>query len=86
MPAISRFFGIVIAMFYADHNPPHFHARYGEQEAVVEIDTLALLAGKLSPKARALVVEWAAMHQDELRKNWNRARRGEALEAIEPLD
>ena len=61
MPPISRFFGIVIAMFYADRNPPHFHARYGEQEAVVEIDTLALLAGELSPKARALVVEWAAM-------------------------
>lgn len=58
MPPISRFFGIVIAMFYADHNPPHFHARYGDQEAVVEIDTLALVAGELSPKARALVVEW----------------------------
>lgn len=86
MPAISRFFGIVIAMFYADHNPPHFHARYGEQQAVVEIETLALIAGELSPKARALVVEWAAIHRDELRQNWVRARDGEPLEAIEPLD
>jgi hypothetical protein len=86
MPAISRFFGIVIAMFYADHNPPHFHARYGEQEAVFEIDTLALLAGELSPKARALVAEWASIHEDELRDNWERARKGEPLEAIEPLD
>ena len=86
MPAISRFFGIVIAMFYADHNPPHFHVRYGEQQAVVDIETLSVIAGALSPRARALVIEWAALHQEELRKNWTRARAAEPLEAISPLE
>ena len=85
MPEISRFYGIVIRMFYDDHNPPHFHAQYGEQEAVVEIASLAVIAGYLSPRARGLVVEWAVLHQDELRVNWTRAEARERPARIEPL-
>lgn len=66
MPEICRFFGIIIAVFYEDHPPPHFHVRYGNQQAIVSIETLHVLEGRLSPRVLALVVEWAAMHRDEL--------------------
>lgn len=59
MPEISRFYGIVIKMFYNDHPPPCFHAEYGEDEIVVNINTLAVIAGKLAPRATGLVMEWA---------------------------
>ena len=64
MPEISRFYGIVIAMFYNDHTPPHFHARYGDQRAIISIDTLTVLRGRLSPRLLGLVTEWAALHQE----------------------
>jgi hypothetical protein len=86
MPRISEFFGIVIAMFYNDHAPPHFHARYGEHEALIVIDTLATLRGSLPRRALALVLEWAAEHRHELASDWERARRGEPLAPIAPLD
>jgi hypothetical protein len=86
MPEVSRFFGIVVAMYYNDHEPPHFHARYGKQKATVEIETLNVLKGKLSPRVRGLVVEWAALHQDELRENWELARQQATLHWIEPLE
>lgn len=86
MPEISRFFGIVIAMFYNDHPPPHFHARYGKQRAIIDIGTLTVLEGSLSPRVLGLVVEWAAQHQHELRANWDRARRHAALTPIQPLE
>ena len=60
MPEISRFFGIIIAMFYDDHAPPHFHVRYGEQKAIITIDTLTISQGWLAPRAHGLVMEWAA--------------------------
>ena len=63
MPEISRFFGMIIAMFYDDHAPPHFHVRYGGQRAIIAIDTLG-----------ALVTEWATQHQEELRQDWELAR------------
>ena len=85
MPEICRFYGIIIRMFYNDHGPPHFHAQYGEQEAVVEIESLAVIAGYLSPRARGLVVEWAFLHQDELLANWMRAEAFERPAKIEPL-
>ena len=66
MPEISRFFGIIIAMFYNEHNPPHFHARYGEHKVEVDIQTLSVLAGKFPPRALGLVIDWASRHQDEL--------------------
>ena len=68
MPEISRFFGMIIAMYYDDNAPPHFHVRYGEQKAIVAIESLAVIQGKLSPKALGLVMEWAA--QLSTRKNY----------------
>ena len=86
MPEISRFFGMIIAMFYDDHAPPHFHVRYGDQRGVVAIDTLGMLRGHLTPRALALVTEWAAQHRDELRTNWERARKHAPLEPVPPLE
>jgi len=85
MPEIARFYGIVIKMFYEDHNPPHFHAIYGEYEVLIDISTLAVFAGNLPPRALGLVIEWATQHQDELLNNWERARVQESLSKIEPL-
>jgi hypothetical protein len=84
MPELSRFFGIVIRMFYSDHEPAHFHAIYGEHEALIEIETLAVFRGTL-PR-RALALEWATFHRTELRDDWTRARNGGVLSAIAPLD
>lgn len=85
MPEISRFYGIVIKMHYNDHPPPHFHAEYGGDQMLVSIDTLAVIAGKLSPHATGLVMEWAIQHQDELRTVWNQARNMQPLDRILPL-
>jgi len=86
MPEISRFFGMVIAMFYNDHAPPHFHVRYGEQRAIVGIDSASLISGSLSPRVLGLVVEWTTLHRSELLDNWNRARRMDPLADIAPLE
>jgi hypothetical protein len=86
VPEISRFFGIVVAMFYNDHPPPHFHVRYGSQRAILDIETLSVLDGALSPRALGLVVEWAAQHRPELHANWERARRHARLSPIPPLE
>ena len=85
MPEISRFFGIVIKMFLSDHAPPHLHAEYSGQEALVTIETLEVLCGWLPRRALALVLEWAAVHRDELRADWERARSGQRLTPIPPL-
>jgi hypothetical protein len=85
VPELSRFFGIVIRMYPNDHLPPHFHAVYGEHEALIEIETLAVYRGEVPRRVLALVLEWAALHRDELRNDWNLARSGEPLVAIEPL-
>jgi hypothetical protein len=88
MPRISAFYGIVIWMYHDEihhRGRPHFHASYGDDEASVDLQTLAVLAGELPPRALRLVVEWARAHQDELRANWERARRHEPLQPIEPL-
>ena len=68
MPRISAFYGIVIAMYYRDHAPPHFHAVYGEYEATIVIATLSVLTGELPRRALRLVEEWAQLHQAELGK------------------
>ncbi len=86
MPELSRFFGIVIRMFYNDHEPAHFHASYGEHEVLIEILTLIVLRGFLPPRALALVREWAGLHRTELVEDWQRARAGEVLTSIEPLE
>jgi len=85
MPEISRFFGIVIAMFFDDHNPPHFHARYGSYSIAVRIEDFAILEGYLPPKALGLVIEWADIHKEELLKDWELARDQKPLFPIEPL-
>jgi hypothetical protein len=86
VPEISRFLGIVIAIYYRDHAPPHFHARYGEQEIRVEITTGHILSGRFPLRARRLVLEWRALHESELRANWRAARRRKPLRPIEPLE
>ena len=86
MPEVTRFFGIVIRMYFNDHEPAHFHAEYGEFEALIEIDTLATLRGALPPRAMALVLDWAAVHRRELRFDWEQARSGNPLQPVAPLD
>ncbi len=73
-------------MFYMDHEPPHFHARYGDQRAIVGIESLVVLQGVLSPRALGMVMEWAALHRAELLENWQRARAQEPLQPIAPLE
>ena len=85
MPEICRFYGIIIRMFYDDHNPPHFHAFYGDDEALININTLAVFAGGIPARALGLVVEWASMHQNELRRDWELARNQQKPDMIEPL-
>jgi hypothetical protein len=86
MPEISRFFGIVITMYYLDHEPPHFHVRYGEQRAVISIGTLTVLYGHLSPRVLGLVMEWAAMNQSKLTEDWELAKQNKPLFPIQPLE
>lgn len=85
MPEISRFYGIVIRMFFDDHNPPHFHAIYGEDEAWISISTLAVFHGSLPSRALGLVIEWASMHRKELERNWELLRQQAMPEKIAPL-
>jgi hypothetical protein len=73
MPEISRFYGIVVRMYYGDHPPPHFHVSYAEHAAKIDIDSLSIIAGKLPARALGLTIEWAALHQQELRDAFNRA-------------
>ena len=85
MPELSRFYGIVIKMYFADHAPPHFHAEYGDAESLISIETLAAFAGRLPPSALGIVTEWAALHQNELRDAWGKASNLESVEKIDPL-
>lgn len=85
MPRISAFYGIVIYMYFNEHNPPHFHAVYGEYQVEIAIESLAILEGKFPPKALGLVMEWAAQHQEELLTNWNDLRRDGTWHTIAPL-
>jgi len=85
VPTISQFFGTTIRMYYRDHAPPHFHAYYAEVSAVVAIDTLEVLEGRLPGRSYRMVLEWAVEHRVELRENWRRAREHLPLEPIAPL-
>jgi hypothetical protein len=85
MPELSRFFGIVIAMYYDEHPPPHFHAIHGGAKAEFAIDPPGLLKGDLSPRAVALVMEWASLHRDELLDAWEDRENGRRPRRIEPL-
>ena len=86
MPEVSRFFGIIITLYYNDHPPPHFHVRYGPQKAIVDIRNLTVLQGYLSSRVFNLVKEWATEHQSELFANWELARQSQPLEPINPLE
>ncbi len=86
VPEISRFFGIVVAMYYDDHLPPHFHVRYGEHRAILEIETAAALVGDPPHRVLGMVVEWATSHRAELEVNWDRARARAPLIPIQPLE
>lgn len=86
MPEISRFLGIVIKMFFDDHNPPHFHAEYGDETALIDIRGLSIFAGRLPPRVTGLVIEWATLHRQELLADWERAQARQALEKIAPLE
>jgi hypothetical protein len=85
MPTISEFFGILILMYYRDHAPPHFHAKYGEFEALIQISPLVVLKSNLPPKNLGLVIEWGHMHQQELMEEWNNAAANKKLQKIPPL-
>jgi hypothetical protein len=85
VPEICRFYGIIIYFYYNDHKPPHFHAVYGEHEALITIDTLSVYAGYLPPRASGLAIEWASIHQEELKKVWEQAMEHQRLDKIEPL-
>ena len=86
MPEISRFLGIVIRMYFLDHDPPHFHAAYAGAEAQIRIRPVGLLSGALPPRALALAVEWATLHQAELLENWRRLHTDEPPVKIAPLE
>ncbi len=86
MPTISRFFGIVIRMYFDDHGLPHFHAYYGRHAAKIEIETLQVTEGKLPRRALGLVLEWAAEHRQELLEDWQLAEAHRPLNEIAPLE
>ena len=85
MPELCRFYGIVVRMYFADHPPPHFHVSYGSHQAVLDVEALSVISGDLPARALGLVVEWATLHQDELRSAWRRAANHELPGKIEPL-
>lgn len=85
MPEISYFYGIRITINWQDHPPPHFHAAYGEAEALIDMNTLEIYQGALPPRALRLVREWATLHQSELLEDWNLAQAGRAVFRIAPL-
>ena len=86
MPELSRFYGIIIAMYYDDHVPPHFHIRYGRQRAIMAVDNLMIIEGDVSPRVRGLVTEWAASHREALQEDWDLARQHLPLKSIPPLE
>ena len=85
MPTISTFYGILIRMFFNDHAPPHFHARYGEFEAIIDIATLGVIEGDLPNRAFNLVREWAMIHRGELLEDWRLCRENSVPAKIDPL-
>ena len=85
MPRISSFFGMVIWMYWNDHNPPHFHATYGDFEILIRITDLSIYSGSLPSRAFGLLMEWASLHQNELMENWVLLKEEMSVKKIEPL-
>lgn len=86
MPTISIFFGIVVQMYWNDHNPPHYHAQYQGSRALIAIDTGEIIAGSMPSGARRILREWTARHRMELLANWERAKLQQPFEAIPGAD
>ena len=86
MPTISQFFGIIIQMFWNDHAPPHFHCQYGDYEAIVNIQTLELMEGKMPRRAENLILDWAELHQAELLEDWKLCEDKQQPKPIAPLE
>ena len=85
MPEIARFLGIIITMYYREHNPPHFHVKYNEYKAIFTIEDLKMIEGDLPKRVVSLVLEWAFAHREELVEDWNLAVENKPLKNIEPL-
>ena len=85
MPTISTFYGILIQMFWGDHAPPHFHARYSEYNGIIDINTLKMLEGDLPRRALNLILDWAELHQKELLLDWELCMKKQTPNKIEPL-
>lgn len=85
MPTISRFYGILIQMYFGDHAPPHFHALYGEFEVLINIRTFEAIRGDLPARAMALVLEWAHQHSYELMEDWELCNKNQSPMQIRPL-
>ncbi|MEW6481845.1 MAG: DUF4160 domain-containing protein [bacterium] len=85
MPIISRFFGIIIYMYWREHVPAHFHAKYGDEEVVVEIET-GRVTGYMSKRALSMVQEWRELHKEKLLNDWHLAEQNKPLKRIEPLE
>lgn len=85
MPTLSTFYGILIQMFWDDHAPPHFHVRYAEHRALIDIQTLGVIQGALPGRALAMVQEWAKLHQDELKEDWELCVQKQSPKKIAPL-
>lgn len=85
MPVISMFYGIIINMFYNDHAPPHFHAKYAEFKGIIDIQRLEMVKGNLPRRALELILDWAELHQAELLDDWNLCLEKQVPHKIEPL-
>lgn len=85
MPEISLFYGIRVTMYYDDHNPPHFHAEYNGNKALIEIDKARVIKGALPSRQLKLILAWCVLHQDELMQNWELSKDGKPLNRINPL-
>jgi hypothetical protein len=86
MPTISAFYGLLIQMFFRDHAPPHFHVKYGEHKAVIDIQTLTMLEGRLPRRALSLALDWAELHRDELLEDWRLCQEMQPPKPIAPLE
>ncbi|MBU6339566.1 MAG: DUF4160 domain-containing protein [Rickettsiales bacterium] len=85
MPEISRFLGIIVKMYFQDHNPPHFHVTYEKYEASINMDNFTIIEGNLPPRIYSLIIEWAALHRDELLDNWIKTKNLQSPKKIKPL-
>ncbi len=85
MPIVSEFFGIKIYMYWDEHNPPHFHAEYGEFKAIVSIRESVVIKGFFPARQLKMILAWSEIHSEELLKNWSSAQNNGEISKVEPL-